>query len=174
MVHDALHSRFVQLCRQLDDCTKHQAEPLHCARPPVRNQVHLHCESHKPGGKPQQRASKTQNQQYVLPDCTLPLNMHRSFFEIAHLFFLFSKVSLSGWTQSRLTESWGCPTTTWRWRGTRRRPKRATVRTDSRATAATAWQETSTSTAGATTGKLWLEEAHGKSCKYIPLCGYVN
>lgn len=75
---------------------------------------------------------------------------------------LFSKVSRSGWTQSRLTESWGCPTTTWQWSGTRHRPKRVTVRTDSPATAATAWWETSTSIVGAITGRLWLEEAHGK------------
>lgn len=44
----------------------------------------------------------------------------------------------------------------------RRRPRRATVRSASPATAATASRETSTSTAAATTGRLWLEEAHGK------------
>lgn len=56
--------RFVQLCRQLDDCAQHQAEPLHRARPPVRHQVHLHCQGHQPGGEPQQRAGETQDQQY--------------------------------------------------------------------------------------------------------------
>lgn len=56
--------RFVQLCRQLDDCAEHQAEPLHRARPPVRHQVHLHCQGHQPGGEPQQRAGETQDQQY--------------------------------------------------------------------------------------------------------------
>lgn len=65
------------------------------------------------------------------------------------------KVSLSNWTQSQLTGSWGCPMTTWQWRGMRHHPRRATVRTASQATAATASQEMSTLTAAAITGKLW-------------------
>lgn len=56
--------RFVQLCRQLDDCAQHQAEPLHRARAPVRHQVRLRRQGHQPGGKPQQRAGETQDQQY--------------------------------------------------------------------------------------------------------------
>ena len=63
--------RFVQLCWQLDDCTKHQAKSLHRARAPVWHQVHLYSEGHKPGWKPQQWTRETQDQQYVkFSNCT--------------------------------------------------------------------------------------------------------
>lgn len=74
--------------------------------------------------------------------------------------FIF-KVSHSSWIQSRRTGNCGCRTITWQWSEMRRRPRRATVRSASPATAATASWETSTSTAAATTGRLWSEEAHG-------------
>lgn len=91
------------------------------------------------------------------------------------------KVNLSSWIQSRRTGSCGCPMTTSRWSETRRRPRRATARSASPATAATASQAMSTSTAAATTGRLWLEEVHGKrrlclfqQCEESPLRPQLN
>lgn len=55
--------RFVQLSGQLDDRAEHQAESLHCARPPERNPLHLLRQGNQPGGQPQQRAGTSQNQQ---------------------------------------------------------------------------------------------------------------
>lgn len=47
-------TRSVQLSRQLDDCTEHQAEPLHGAWPAEWHSLYLLRQGYQPGGKPQQ------------------------------------------------------------------------------------------------------------------------
>lgn len=75
---------------------------------------------------------------------------------------LFHQANLLNWTQNLLTRNWRCHMTTWQWSGMRPRPKKATARSVSAARAATAWLEMSTLTVVDTTGRLWLEGAHGE------------
>lgn len=103
-------------------------------------------------------------------------------FYICHPALLFHKANPLNWTQNLPTRSWRCHTTTWQWSEMRPHPRRATARSASAARAATAWSETSTLTAVDTTGRLWLEGAHGEGFFFLglrnviiwnkPLCCY--